>query len=101
MPGLGGGSKLPTDNSGFDDFDFEDPSPNTKKASKTKDKFSAAQAALDEFDKEESEGFKISNHPANQNSKFKVNVYGIPQAQEQESDIEEDLIEEEIHTDRD
>ncbi len=112
LPGLGGG-KFSQEHSGFDDFDFDDNSPPPQKqakqgkggggGSKGRDKFSAAQAALDDFEKEEQEGFKISNHPANSASnKFKVNVYGIPQAHEQQSDDieEEDYIEEEIQTDR-
>jgi hypothetical protein len=55
LPGLSGGAKIPQENSGFDDFDFEEDEspPPQKQTNKARDKFSAAQAALDDFEKEE------------------------------------------------
>ena len=46
----------------------------------------------------EKEGYKITSQA---NSKFKVNVFGIPQALKDDDGIDEDLFEEDIQTDRD
>jgi hypothetical protein len=57
-------------------------------------KFSRAEQHLQDFYKEEKEGYKV------QSNSYKVNVIGMPQTTAELSDDISEEIDEEIHTDR-
>ena len=90
-------------NDGFDDFDI-----NEDAFGDSSNKFDDAERHLKDFYKEENEGFKISSNKnkadaaskAKQAKKagFKVNIQGM---HNQEEDFDDDIIEEDIQTDRD
>ena len=52
----------PQHNDGFDDFDFEDDQQQKSVLGGSQDKFSKAEQHLQDFYKEEQEGFKVGNH---------------------------------------
>ena len=64
-----------------------------------------AERRLQEFQREESEGFRVSansNANAKQKSGFKVNIQGMNRQESlDDDDFDEEIIEEDIQTDRD
>lgn len=110
LPSLGGpASRQQSQPQSFDEFDddFNDDAQQKSvmgSGSVAQNKFSKAEQYLKDVQTEEREGFKIGGQ-----NKYQVNVYGIPQANAEISDrnddedggISEEIIEEECNTDRD
>jgi len=78
----------------MDEFDFEDDHAQKSVIGNPSSKYSKAEQHLNDFYKEEKEGFKVSQQ------KFQVNVYGMPRATEDNSDNISEEIDEEVVTDR-
>ena len=101
LPGLGKPTNAAApkfreeDSGGFDDFDFEE-----DHLGDSSNKFDEAEKQLQDFYKEENEGYKIG--AANTKDKkgragFKVSIGGLNKKNEEEDDIEEEeIIEEDI-----
>jgi len=80
LPTLGGKKAATVLTNDFEQLDLEaekKKGKNKKPAAKSKGALSAAEKHLDEFYQEQKDGYKITSQA---NSKFKVNVYGIPHA---------------------
>ena len=92
-------------NDGFDDFDM-----NEDAFGDSSNKFDNAEKHLNDFYREENEGFKISSSKEKSKNKakqankagFKVNIQGMDRQDSlHDDDFDEEIIEEDIQTDRD
>ena len=102
LPSLGGKKQQAPSNQ-FDDFDEFDDEEQQKSVigGGVHDKYSKAEQHLQDFYKEEKEGYGLGG--SKNSKKFQVQVYGMPQANAEldEDEISEEIEEEEINTDRD